>query len=159
MTFGAIVNGIDIEMWNPMDDPEIPYHYNKVNVEKQKKENKMALQKELGLQVDPNVMLIGVVSRLTWQKGFYLLMEKLNELCAAPIQLAVLGSGEPLIEEKMRQLEDGNKGKIVFYRGYNESLAHRIYAGSDLCPDAFAVRALRHFTADLHALWHPAAGT
>lgn len=128
----GIVNGIDIEMWNPMDDPEIPYHYNKVNVEKQKKENKMALQKELGLQVDPNVMLIGVVSRLTWQKGFYLLMEKLNELCAAPIQLAVLGSGEPLIEEKMAQLENGNKGKIVFYRGYNESLAHRIYAASDL---------------------------
>ena len=107
----GIVNGIDIEMWNPMDDPEIPYHYNKVNVEKQKKENKMALQKELGLQVDPNVMLIGVVSRLTWQKGFYLLMEKLNELCAAPIQLAVLGSGEPLIEEKMAQLETATRAR------------------------------------------------
>ena len=128
----GITNGIDIESWNPMSDPEIPYHFNKVNAQAQKKENKLALQKELGLQEDPNVLLVGVVSRLTWQKGFYLLMEKLNELCAAPIQLAVLGSGEPLIEEKMAQLEAGNKGKIVFYRGYNESLSHRIYAASDL---------------------------
>ena len=94
---------LDVYKRQPMDDPEIPYHYNKVNVEKQKKENKMALQKELGLQVDPNVMLIGVVSRLTWQKGFYLLMEKLNELCAAPIQLAVLGSGD--VYKRQHRLE------------------------------------------------------
>ena len=76
----GITNGIDIESWNPMSDPEIPYHFNKVNAQ----------------------------------------------------ALAVLGSGEPLIEEKMAQLEAGNKGKIVFYRGYNESLSHRIYAASDL---------------------------
>lgn len=128
----GITNGIDTEMWNPMTDPDVPYHYNKVNVKKEKKENKMALQKELGLKVDPDVMLVGVVSRLTWQKGFYLMMEKLSEICAMPIQLAVLGSGESSIEDKMRQLEDGNKGKIAFYRGYNDSLAHRIYAASDL---------------------------
>lgn len=128
----GITNGIDTEMWNPMTDPEIPYHYNKVNVKKEKNENKVALQKELGLKVDPDVMLIGVVSRLTWQKGFYLMMEKLSEICAMPIQFVVLGSGERSIEDKMRQLEDGNKGKIAFYRGYNDSLAHRIYAASDL---------------------------
>ena len=125
-------NGIDIEMWNPMSDPDVPYHYNKVNVAKEKKENKMALQKELGLTVDPNVMLVGAVSRLTWQKGFYLMMEKLSEICAMPIQVAILGSGESGIEEKMRQLEEGNKGKIAFYNGYSDSLAHRIYAASDL---------------------------
>jgi len=128
----GITNGIDIEYWDPKNDPEIPYHYNKVNVKKAKGLNKEALQKELGLNVDQNVLLIGVVSRLTWQKGFYLLMEKLNELCAAPIQLAVLGSGEPRIEEKMAQLEAGNKGKIAFYKGYNDSLAHRIYGACDL---------------------------
>ena len=60
------------------------------------------------------------------------MMEKLSEICAMPIQLAVLGSGEASIEEKMGQLEAGNKGKIAFYKGYNESLAHRIYAASDL---------------------------
>lgn len=128
----GITNGIDIEYWNPKTDPEIPYHFNKVNVKKAKALNKEALQKELGLNVDPNVMLVGVVSRLTWQKGFYLMMEKLSEICAMPIQLAVLGSGEAAIEEKMMQLEAGNKGKIAFYKGYNESLAHRIYAACDL---------------------------
>ena len=128
----GITNGIDIEYWDPKVDPDIPYHYNKVNVKKQKSENKLALQRELGLKEDPNVMLVGVVSRLTWQKGFYLMMEKLSEICAMPIQLAILGSGEATIEEKMRQLEDGNKGKIVFYNGYNDALAHRIYAASDL---------------------------
>lgn len=128
----GIVNGIDIESWDPKNDPEIPYHYNKVNVKKAKALNKEALQKELGLNVDPNVMLVGVVSRLTWQKGFYLMMEKLSEICAMPIQLAVLGSGEGSIEEKMAQLEAGNKGKIAFYKGYNDSLAHRIYGACDL---------------------------
>ena len=128
----GITNGIDIEYWDPKNDPEIPYHYNKVNVKKAKALNKEALQKELGLTVDQNVLLIGVVSRLTWQKGFYLMMEKLSEICAMPIQLAVLGSGEASIEEKMVQLEAGNKGKIAFYKGYNDSLAHRIYGACDL---------------------------
>ena len=128
----GITNGIDIEYWDPKNDPEIPYHYNKVNVKKAKGLNKEALQKELGLNVDQNVLLIGVVSRLTWQKGFYLMMEKLSEICAMPIQLAVLGSGEASIEEKMAQLEAGNKGKIAFYKGYNDSLAHRIDGACDL---------------------------
>lgn len=128
----GITNGIDIEYWDPKNDPEIPYHYNKVNVKKAKGLNKEALQKELGLNVYQNVLLIGVVSRLTWQKGFYLMMEKLSEICAMPIQLAVLGSGEASIEEKMGQLEAGNKGKIAFYKGYNDSLAHRIYGACDL---------------------------
>ncbi|MEG0708832.1 MAG: glycogen synthase GlgA [Longicatena sp.] len=128
----GITNGIDIEYWDPKSDPEVPYHFNKVNVKKEKAENKMALQKELGLTSDPNVLLVGVVSRLTWQKGFYLMMEKLSEICAMPIQLAVLGSGEASIEDKMAQLEAGNKGKIVFFKGYNDSLAHRIYAASDI---------------------------
>lgn len=128
----GITNGIDIEYWDSKADPEVPYHFNKVNVKKAKTLNKEALQKELGLTVDSGVLLVGVVSRLTWQKGFYLLMEKLHELCGMPIQLAVLGSGEASIEEKMAQLEAGNKGKIAFCKGYNESLAHRIYAASDL---------------------------
>ena len=128
----GIVNGIDVEYWNPKTDPEIPYKYNRVNVEKAKKQNKTALQKEMGLNEDENVMLVGVVSRMTWQKGFYLLLEQLDALCSLPIQLVVLGSGEAAIEEKMEQLQNGNRGKIAFYCGYNESLAHRIYAACDL---------------------------
>lgn len=128
----GIVNGIDTNLWNPNTDSEIAYHFNKVNRKVGKLKNKLALQKELGLKQDENVMLVGIVSRLTWQKGFYLLMEQLDALCNAPIQIAILGSGEPEIENKFRELENGNKGKICFYHGYNESLAHRIYASSDL---------------------------
>lgn len=128
----GIVNGIDIEYWNPMSDPELPYNFDEENVIEMKKKNKMALQEELGLNVDENVLMLGIVSRLTWQKGFYLMIEQLNALCAMDIQLVVLGNGEGALEEKMEQLENGNKGKIVFYKGYNESLAHRIYAASDL---------------------------
>lgn len=128
----GIVNGIDTTLWNPQTDPEIPYHFDKINRKKAKALNKVSLQKELGLQENPNVMMVGVVSRLTWQKGFYLLMEQLEALCSAPIQLVILGSGEAQIENKFRELENGNRGKIVFYYGYNESLAHRIYAASDL---------------------------
>ena len=128
----GIVNGIDIELWNPKTDPEIPYHFDKVNIKSEKLKDKLALQKELGLDENKDVMLVGCVSRLTWQKGFYLLMEQLDALCAAPIQLVILGSGEKQIEQKFRELENGNKGKICFYQGYNESLAHRIYAASDL---------------------------
>lgn len=128
----GIVNGIDTDAWNPNTDPDILYHYDKINVKVQKKKNKVALQEELGLEVNPDAMLVGVVSRLTWQKGFYLLMEQLDALCAAPIQLVILGNGEAPIENKFRDLENGNKGKICFYYGYNEALAHKIYAASDL---------------------------
>lgn len=128
----GITNGIDIDYWNPKTDPEVPYHFNRVNVEKAKKLNKVSLQKEMGLDVDENVLMIGVVSRLTWQKGFYLLMEQLSAVCSLPIQFVVLGNGEAAIEEKMGQLAAGNRGKIAFQCGYNESLAHRIYAASDM---------------------------
>lgn len=128
----GIVNGIDIDLWNPNKDPDIPFHYNKVNLKKNKAEDKKALQKQLGLKEDPNAMLVGVVSRLTWQKGFYLLMEQLEALANANVQVAILGTGEAKIEEAFRNLENQHKGKICFYKGYNEALAHRIYAGSDL---------------------------
>ncbi|MEF9921136.1 MAG: glycogen synthase GlgA [Erysipelotrichaceae bacterium] len=128
----GITNGIDIEYWNPKTDPELPYNYNKVNVKVMKQKNKMELQKEIGLAIDENVLLVGIVSRLTWQKGIYLLIEQLNALCALPIQLVILGNGEGALEDKMSQLAGGNQGKIAFYKGYNESLAHRIYAATDL---------------------------
>ena len=77
-------------------------------------------------------MLLGLVSRLTWQKGIYLIIEQLFNICNQPVQLVVLGSGEAGLEDKLTEAEATNKGKIAFYRGYNENLAHEIYAGSDL---------------------------
>lgn len=128
----GIVNGIDIDLWNPNKDPDIPYNFDKVNLKVNKTKDKLALQKELGLKEDPNVLLVGSVSRLTWQKGFYLVMEQLANIAGMPIQLAILGTGEANIEDAFRNLENQNKGKICFYKGYNEALAHRIYAASDL---------------------------
>lgn len=128
----GIVNGIDTRNWNPATDPTIPYHFDKVSISKGKTDDKMALQKELGLEVNPNVMLVGVVGRLTYQKGFYLMMEKVAQLAEMPIQLAILGTGETPIQDAFRTMENENKGKVCFYKGYNEDLAHRIYAGSDL---------------------------
>lgn len=128
----GIVNGIDTSLWNPNTDPTIPFNYNKVTLAKGKTEDKLALQRELGLNQDPNVMLVGVVGRLTYQKGFYLMMEKVQQLAEAPIQLAILGTGEDAIQNSFRNMENNNKGKVCFYQGYNEDLAHRIYAGSDL---------------------------
>lgn len=128
----GIVNGIDTQLWNPATDKSIPFHYDKVTISKGKIDDKMALQKELGLAVDPSVLLVGVVGRLTYQKGFYLMMEKVSELAGMPIQLAILGTGEEPIQNAFRDMENQNKGKVCFYQGYNEDLAHRIYAGSDL---------------------------
>ena len=128
----GIVNGIDTDNWNPRTDPSIPFHYNKVTIGSGKPANKAALQRELGLEENPNVMLVGVVGRLTYQKGFYLMMEKVQQLSEAPIQLAILGTGEDAIQNAFRDMENNNKGKVCFYQGYNEDLAHRIYAGSDL---------------------------
>jgi starch synthase len=128
----GIVNGIDTVNWNPATDPSIPVHYNKITLNKGKTADKLALQQELGLQQDPDVMLVGVVGRLTYQKGFYLMMEKVHELTELPIQLAILGTGEDKIQNAFRQMENEHKGRVCFYQGYNEDLAHRIYAASDL---------------------------
>ena len=128
----GIVNGIDIDSWNPKTDPELDKNYSITTYKKGKAENKKALQSALGLNVDENVMLVGVVSRLTWQKGIFLLIEQLFNICNQPIQLVVLGNGEAGLEDKLREAEAANKGKICFYCGYNESLSHKIYASCDL---------------------------
>lgn len=127
----GIVNGIDMELWNPSKDPYILYPYHKVNVKKMKKQNKLLLQEKLGLMKE-DVMLVGCISRFTWQKGLSLLLEQLSNISELPIQLVILGNGETELEEQFRQAEYNHKGKIVFYHGYHEILAHEIYAASDL---------------------------
>ena len=128
----GVVNGIDTKMWDPESDALITKNYTFKTYKKGKAENKKALQKKLGLEVDENVMMLGLVSRLTWQKGIYLIIEQLFNICNQPIQLVILGSGEAGLEEKLREAEWGNKGKVCFYCGYNEALSHEIYAASDL---------------------------
>ena len=128
----GIVNGIDTKMWDPMTDPALPAHYNAETVLEGKRANKAAVQKELGLRVADDVIMIGIVSRLTWQKGVYLIIEKMADIMGLDVQFVVLGTGETHIENQFKMMEDKYRRRAVYYCGYNDELAHRIYAGCDL---------------------------
>ena len=128
----GIVNGIDTTMWDPMTDPALPAHYNAETVLEGKRANKAAVQKELGLRVADDVMMIGIVSRLTWQKGVYLIIEKMADIMGLDVQFVVLGTGETHIDNQFKMMEDKDRRRAVYYCGYNDELAHRIYAGCDL---------------------------
>lgn len=128
----GIVNGIDTDLWNPKTDKLLSYNYDKRNFVKGKSINKLDLQKELGLKEDKDVLLIGLVSRLTNQKGVYLIIDKFREIMNLKVQFVVLGSGEDSAENSFKWLESNYKGRAVYYAGYNEDLAHKIYAGSDI---------------------------
>jgi len=130
----GILNGIDLETWNPEADPALVAPYS-ADDRSGKQLNKEALQRELGLPVDPSVPLIGMVTRLVEQKGVGPLFAPGNslvyELCDGfPIQFVILGSGETWCEEEIRELSRGlpNFASTV---GYSETLAHRIEAGAD----------------------------
>ena len=127
----GIVNGIDLDIWNPETD-KLACNYSINNFKEGKAKNKTAIQKELGLKVDPSAMLVSMVSRLTFQKGAELLAESNGDLLSKNVQIIVLGTGESKFEYAFKMMEDWNKGRAVYYSGYNEALAHSIYAGSDL---------------------------
>ena len=129
--FSGIVNGIDFSVFDPATDPALPAHYSVKN-SRGKASCKKALQEELGLQVQSDVPLISVVSRLVGHKGIDLICESLDTIMQTGCQLVVLGSGDGQYEDFFRYAENRYKGRLCAYIGYNEALAHRIYAGSDL---------------------------
>lgn len=135
----GIVNGIDTETFNPETDPYIYKQYNARNFRKEKIKNKRALQEELGLEKDDKAFLIGIVSRLTDQKGFDLIDCVMDELCQENIQLAVLGTGAEWYENMFRHYEWKYKGKVSANIYYSEELSHKIYGASDafLMPSLF----------------------
>ncbi|WP_306220222.1 glycogen synthase GlgA [Cohnella sp. WQ 127256] len=126
----GIVNGIDTEVYDPMNDPHIAVPYR--NSQAKKRQNKTALQQELGLPIDETIPMIGIVSRLTGQKGFDLIGEAMPELMKENIQLVILGSGEPGIEANLREALLKYRNKIALWFGFNEGLARRVYAASDM---------------------------
>ena len=128
----GVVNGIDFDLWTPKTAPLLAKNYSCRNHKSGKAANKKALQQELGLEVRDDVMVVGMVARLTWQKGVYLITQRMQELLGVKLQLVVLGTGETDAENYFRQMEEEHKGQAVYYRGYYEELAHRIYAGCDL---------------------------
>ncbi len=135
----GIVNGIDVQAWNPETDTALAKTYDLRGVEKGKAANKKAIQAELGLRQDPDVLLVAMVSRLTPQKGVQLLMDTMHEIMGWDMQLVILGTGDNWTENELRQIEYRYPHRAVFYCGYHEELAHRIYAGADLLlmPSAF----------------------
>ncbi len=129
----GIVNGVDYEEWNPATDPHLPYHFDAEDPSAKAKV-KEHLMAEMGLSGDAATPLVAIVSRLTSQKGFDLCFEVLPELLRRrpELRLVVLGSGERRYEELFSSLEAAHRGRVAFYRGYHEPLAHLIEAGSDI---------------------------
>lgn len=135
----GILNGIDYDSFNPETDKNIPHPYNAINYRKEKVHNKTDLQKELGLDVDPKVMMIGLVSRLTDQKGFDLVSFMMDELCQDAVQIVVLGTGEERYENMFRYFAWKYGNRVSANITYSEALSHKIYAASDafLMPSLF----------------------
>ena len=135
----GIVNGIDCDIWNPATDKLLPYNYDASNAIEQKRLNKLALQEELGLVKDENKMVIGLISRLTDQKGLDLINMIVGDLIDGNTEVVVLGTGDPYYEGSFRYYEEIYKGYFCANIMYDEGRAHKIYAGCDclLVPSAF----------------------
>lgn len=134
----GIINGIDYDMNNPETDPLIPFSFNVHNLSG-KLQNKAALQEKVGLPIRSDVPLIGMVSRLTDQKGFQLVEAVLDELLQQDIQVVLLGTGEARFEQSFNYFESKYPDKMRSLITFNLPLAQLIYAGSDmfLMPSAF----------------------
>ena len=135
----GIVNGIDTDIWNPATDKLLAAQYDSQSVIKNKKANKKALQESLGLEVDDHKIVIGLISRLTNQKGLDLVNDVIPSIMDEHTQVVVLGTGDTMYEDAFRYYENKYKGNFCAYIAYNENVAHNIYAGCDalLVPSRF----------------------
>ena len=135
----GIVNGIDYDMWNPATDPALAENYELGNVLDHKMANKLALQKELGLEQDEGKFVIGLISRLTNQKGLDLVSSIIPMVLDGNTQVVVLGTGDREYEDTFRYYESTHRGTFCACIQYDEARAHRIYAGADalLVPSRF----------------------
>jgi starch synthase len=130
-SLSGILNGIDVQTWNPATDPLIAAPYSTETLER-KALNKEALQRRLGLAADPDIPLLGLVSRLTHQKGIDLLLEAGPGLAALPSQLVILGTGERALEDAARAFAARHPAAVAVVVGFDEPLAHLIEAGADM---------------------------
>ena len=135
----GIVNGIDTDIWNPATDKLLAADYDEKSAITNKKINKKALQESLGLDVDEHKMVIGLISRLTNQKGLDLVNDVIPGIMDEHTQVVVLGTGDSQYENTFRYYENKYKGNFCAYIAYNENVAHNIYAGCDalLVPSRF----------------------
>lgn len=134
----GIINGMDLEQWNPETDTSISEPYNITSLEK-KVINKTSLQARSSLPVNKSVPLFGLISRLVEQKGIDLIIDCLEELVNMPLQFVLLGSGDKSVEQKLLTYARLYPKKVSVTIGYDEALAHQIEAGVDvfLMPSRF----------------------
>ncbi|MCR5741740.1 MAG: glycogen synthase [Gammaproteobacteria bacterium] len=131
--FIGIINGIDYEAWNPKTDKNIPLNYSFENYKEGKEAAKKVLYEKLGVDFYTNVPCIGIVSRLTQQKGLDLIMDIIEELVyECTFKFIVIGTGDPKYEDFFKELEKKHPYKVKCYLGYSDELAHLVYAASDM---------------------------
>ncbi len=135
----GIVNGIDYDVYNPATDKHIVSNYTIDNFRTEKVKNKTALQEQLGLPVDPNAYMIGIISRLTDQKGLDLVDRIMNNICTDGTQFVVLGTGDRRYEDMFRYYKGIHPAKISDNIYFSDELSHKMYAGCDaiLVPSRF----------------------
>lgn len=150
--FSGILNGIDYDEFNPEKDSFIAKTFTETNFTEGKKANKIALCKKLGIS-NPNAPLFSMVSRMTWQKGTDLVFKVVKLLIDNGANVVLLGSGEAASENEMRRLNLNYPDQVAVYVGYNNELAHQIYAGSDffLMPSLFEPCGLGQMIAERYA--------
>lgn len=135
----GIVNGIDYDDYNPEKDRCLTKQYNIKTVKKNKVANKLALQKELGLPADKNQFVLGIISRLTDQKGLDLVDAVMNDICQDGVQFVVLGTGEARYEDMFRYYQRIHPAKVSANIYFSNELSHKMYGGCDaiLVPSRF----------------------
>lgn len=134
----GIINGIDTRIWNPETDTTLIANFD-VGTLDARWRNKTALQERMGLDQNPEALLYGIISRLSWQKGLDLVLETIPALLESGGQLAILGAGDAALEAGFRAAAQRYPGNVACELGYDEGLAHQIQAGSDaiLVPSRF----------------------
>ncbi len=135
---GGIINGIDLDQWDPEKDPNIFQCYSAKTLGK-KLLNKTALQAKLGLPIEEHIPLFGLIGRLVEQKGIDLLLDCFSEMITMKLQFVLLGSGDKVFEKQLQEFAELYPDKIAIKIGYDEALAHLIEAGADafLMPSRF----------------------
>lgn len=135
----GILNGIDYVEYNPLTDPHISQNYDARTFRKEKVKNKTELQKELGLEVNPKKFMIGIVSRLTDQKGLDLVQCVMDQICSDDLQFVVLGTGDEKYENMFRHYDWKYGDSVSANIYYSEAMSHKIYAACDafLMPSLF----------------------
>lgn len=135
----GILNGIDYDEFNPETDKRIVQNYNAKTFRKEKSKNKKALQAELGLTQDEKKFMIGIVSRLTDQKGLDLVQCVMDEICTEDVQLVVLGTGDERYENMFRHYDWKYNDRVSANIYYSEDMSHKVYAACDafLMPSLF----------------------